>query len=737
MRRVKHSMCSILVVCLLLTPVTARGETRGCPGDINGDGAVDLGDLAILLAAYDTCAGDPLYNPDADLDDSGCVGLGDLASLLAVYGTTCPDSIVETELAGNTLNRYPYFEYVRAFNENATVEVAIDPTRFPDLVGWTADIYIVEARTEAEWIADPALVDVTVGGAQTETFGGTSIQDNTFMITAPYELSADAGIGLGVGYDVVLDLDRDGELGTGDFIDGFGDQAGMYAVHDTTQRGPLSVAAIVYSGGTWLGQNTYFPADIASMGQLPLIAIAHGGGHSYTWYGHIGQHMASYGYIVMAHQTNNGPGIETSSNTVLSNTDYIIGNQSVIGGGVLDGHIDSRRIIWIGHSRGGEGVVRAYDRLYDGAFTPEHYSLDDVILLSSMAPTDFLGPHGSNPHAVNYHLWTASGDSDVSGAPYSAILQTFHLHDRATNSRHSSIIQGAGHGWFHDFDGGSSFSGPCAIFQENTHLILKGFFLPLIKHYAEGNLPATDFFWRQYESFHPIGVPEGTDPCIVVTNTYRPGATSGRFVIDDYQTEFSTDRGSSGGAITFDVSGVVEDALRDTDGTFDWFPADPMNGMTHARTTDTSRGVVFEWNGGDRFYELEIVPEQRDFSGERYLSFRACQGTRHPYTVAELGDLTFTVSLRDAHGTLGSINIGSYGGGIEEPYQRRGAGDGTGWFNEFETIRIRLTDFLTDGSGLDLTDIAAVRFDFGPSFGSNEGRLGLDEIEISFDPRAE
>ncbi len=56
------------------------------PGDIDGDGDVDLSDLATLLAAYGTCEGDPGYNPDADLDDSGWVDLVDLATLLANYG---------------------------------------------------------------------------------------------------------------------------------------------------------------------------------------------------------------------------------------------------------------------------------------------------------------------------------------------------------------------------------------------------------------------------------------------------------------------------------------------------------------------------------------------------------------------------------------------------------------------------------------------------------------------------
>lgn len=55
------------------------------PGDLDGDGDVDLTDLAGLLAAYGTCVGDPNYNPAADIDGSGCVDLPDLAILLSHY----------------------------------------------------------------------------------------------------------------------------------------------------------------------------------------------------------------------------------------------------------------------------------------------------------------------------------------------------------------------------------------------------------------------------------------------------------------------------------------------------------------------------------------------------------------------------------------------------------------------------------------------------------------------------
>jgi len=56
-----------------------------CVGDINGDGAIGLPDLAILLSNF----GGGGTAAQGDLDGDGSVGLSDLAILLAAFGTTC------------------------------------------------------------------------------------------------------------------------------------------------------------------------------------------------------------------------------------------------------------------------------------------------------------------------------------------------------------------------------------------------------------------------------------------------------------------------------------------------------------------------------------------------------------------------------------------------------------------------------------------------------------------------
>jgi probable HAF family extracellular repeat protein len=77
---VGHGLHDGVLRAFLLTPVVF--------GDLDGDGDVDLADLAQLLAHYNTTSG--ASYEDGDLDGDGDVDLTDLAALLSVYGTVCP-----------------------------------------------------------------------------------------------------------------------------------------------------------------------------------------------------------------------------------------------------------------------------------------------------------------------------------------------------------------------------------------------------------------------------------------------------------------------------------------------------------------------------------------------------------------------------------------------------------------------------------------------------------------------
>lgn len=57
-----------------------------CPGDLDSDGAIALGDLSILLSRF----GQPAIPNHGDIDGDGQVTLDDLAFILADFGSECP-----------------------------------------------------------------------------------------------------------------------------------------------------------------------------------------------------------------------------------------------------------------------------------------------------------------------------------------------------------------------------------------------------------------------------------------------------------------------------------------------------------------------------------------------------------------------------------------------------------------------------------------------------------------------
>lgn len=726
MHRYSLTLSCVLAAFVLCEPAVADR----IPGDANCDAIVNFEDIdPFVLAVIDVSIYEAQY-PDCplanvDVDGNGEVDFNDIDPFVDAL---LAGGVRHLELAGNSLPLYPSFEYVRAFNQDATVEIAIDPSRVPELVGVTADIYVIAGGSGPDLIpeVDPVAF----------TFGEGGIEQNTVLVATAGTLSGEAGIDIGRPYDIVLDVNRNGQLDSGDYIDdGGADEAGLYVIHDLTAAGPfeqnkVNISLKLKGVSGKKPARLFYPKNIAELGKLPLVVIGHGGGHQYTWYDYLQSHLASYGCISISHE-NNTDGYEGRTPRVLLNTDAILEQQGTIEGGVLDGHIDETRIVFIGHSLGGEEAIIGGYHLKKGKYKPTYFTPEALRLVAVIAATSAVTEQeGGTAYDYPTHLLWGSADGDIGGQPGCDVCQPFQYIDRGTGYKGYTYIHGADH---EDFNccGVNDFNGPknTEIGREETQRVAKAVFLALVKHYVDGNVPAKDLLWRQWERFKPIGVKDTT----TVVCAYHESPATEKFVIDDFQTNTAKDVSSSGGKVEYSVGHVVEDKLRDKNFDYTWNSSDPMNGMTYALSGDRTRGMVFDWDSADTYLEFEVVPAGSDFARYKYLSFRVCQGTRHPFTLAEDEDLVFNVTLRDESGATSTINIAAYGGGVEETYRRTGGGNGAGWQNEFETTRIRLTDFLTDGAQLDLTKIKAVRFDFGPDFGADKGRLGFDDLEVTVD----
>ena len=698
---------------------TAAGQS--CPADLDGDAAVGSSDLTVLLARWGLPG-------SSDLDGNGETGAGDLATLLAAWGPCSGGGVpVAEELAAVPRTGFPFAARVGTFLTGSVVHVAVDTDRFPALRGRTVNAYVVVDRDRAAWASDPTLPDAP-GSAWPIAFGEDLAGGVRPLPTG--SLPGPVGLAFSRGYDLVLDVDGSGTLSGGDLIDGL-DGPGFHLVANASAAGPLAVTAVSSWDtndpailSTFQLQRVWYPSDIASMGPLPLVVISHGNGHSYTWYDYLGSHLASWGLVVMAHQNNTSPGIESASTTTLEHTDAILAAPSTLAGGALAGKIDATRIVWIGHSRGGEGVVRAYDRIFDGTYTPSLYTLASIRMLASIAPTDFLGSASANPHAANYHLLYGAADGDVCGCPDSDIGDSFNLLERATGERASTYVHGADH---NDFNccGVDDFAGPSgtAIGRPAAQVVARATYLALIRHFLDGDPAAREFLWRPYEDLRPSGVAATVQASL----EWKPPIAS---VIDDFQTQTALAVSSSGGAVSIvAATNPLEGLMNDINTTFTWATSDPWNGMTRARAGESTRGLVFDWTV-PASVEFSVVAALRDFTASEFLSLRAAQGTRHPRTVALAGPAQFTVTLVDGTGRASSLAIAAAGAVVRRPYQRTGYGTGAGWQNEFAAVRLRIADFAAGGREIDLSDIVAVRLEFGGGAGSSEGRLAIDDLRI-------
>ncbi|MDE3000995.1 MAG: leucine-rich repeat domain-containing protein [Gemmatimonadota bacterium] len=73
----------------VIKPQSVSAQSATCPGDFNGDGAVNLADFLAFAGSFGTRSGDANYDARIDLDGSGAIDLSDFLAFAEVFGTTC------------------------------------------------------------------------------------------------------------------------------------------------------------------------------------------------------------------------------------------------------------------------------------------------------------------------------------------------------------------------------------------------------------------------------------------------------------------------------------------------------------------------------------------------------------------------------------------------------------------------------------------------------------------------
>ncbi len=451
----------------------------------------------------------------------------------------------------------------------------------------------------------------------------------------------------------------------------------------------------------------------------PLVVISHGNGHNYQQYDYLQRHLAEHGFVVMAHTNLTGPGIETASASTLSNTDTFLGNLAEIDGGVLVGKIDAQKIAWIGHSRGGEGVVRAYNRLVTKNFLPLHFQVESIRFVSSIAPTTFLPASQVHSEDVTYHMFVGGADGDVSGQPMSVVM-SMPIYERARGEKILIYVQGAGHNVFND-DARDEGDGPDRLKREEVHLISKTTYLALLQTYLEGDSRWRPYFVNSWSYLRFQEIPSS----FKISNEFKWAEKDANFLdIDDFQSNEGTDVASSRSTVSATVQNISEGILQDHDRDFAYRAADMMNGMTRYIDGPAPKGMIFDWDGKIFDLTYKLAADITDFSAYEGLTFRAAQGSRHPFTTRLNADLEFAVQIEDGQGEVSILSSKNFGK-ILSPYARSG-----GWACEFNTLHIPLKAFLAINSNLDLKRISKLVFLFGSEVGSAAGRMAIDDIGL-------
>lgn len=398
------------------------------------------------------------------------------------------------------------------------------------------------------------------------------------------------------------------------------------------------------------------------------------------------------------------------------------------------GAVDTGTLGTMGHSRGGEGVIRNYldSRESDGS--------SPVKALLALAPTN---TERTLVTDVPFGVVLPYCDGDLSGLPGvyyfdDAVYQA----EQDETPKYAFLMMGANHNFYNTAWASDDWRRAdywrrdehCDAAHPNSQRLSNGLQQRAAAAYVSS-------FFRKHllgeEAFAAILT--GDDPVppsasgSTVHASFHPPA-SRRLMLNRLDGEQNLEVSTVGGAVdsaglyTYDICGGTTEnrfCLEDTDRNLRQVPHNyPVFG---ARDVPGLTQLRMAWTRADTstWYDNRIPAAHADFSAFDHLQFRACVD----FELSAPGETQdFVVELVDGTGMAHGVRVGSVSDAFSYP-------PGTGYLvptprNVLRTVRVPLSAF----EGVDLSDVQAVRFVFDET---DDGSILVSELALSADAQAE
>lgn len=553
---------------------------------------------------------------------------------------------------------------------------------------------------------------------------------------------------------------------------------------DPGAPGPLAVTREEYDYGNLAFTPTGFPSAVelkASVhyptglpgGPYPLIVFLHGRHStcyrgtttalrwpcranetaipSYQGYDYIAQNLASNGYVVISISAN---GISAFDNNVTDlgmqaraeliqrhlqqwNTFNTVGAAPF--GTKFVGKIDLQRVGTMGHSRGGEGVVKHF------VYNLSQGSPYGIKAVFPLAPVDFNRPIANN---VPLSVVLPYCDGDVNDN------QGVHFYDDArynvagdTAAKHTIQVMGGNHNYFNTvwtpglfpaggaddwtaFTSGGSTDAQCGTGAGNHRLtdaqqrgVGLAYVSAVMRSYVGGETQFITYLTGE------TGPPPSAQTTEIHVSYHAPDTAAKRRDINRLLTSTNLTTNTLGGATT--QTGLTPHDLCGGDSPQPQHCLPSTQATTRQpHTTPSARATTTRglsqlrtgWSALTANYNNDLPTGARDVSAFRWLTFRVSVNfadTRNPAGIAQ----NFRVVLTDGTGATSAVTVNSFSDVLFYPPGSVGPVPKV----LLNTARIPVTAF----SGVNLADIRSVQFKFDQS---PSGALLISDLAFSSAP---